>query len=72
MNTDIELTDERIKRQDFVDNAVFDLICEINPADKNLEWNIEMIGEIRDDIRYWLVERLKVCEEMTFYPYIKE
>jgi hypothetical protein len=72
MNTDIELTDEQIKRQDFVDNAVFDLICKINPADKNLKWNIEMIGEIRDDIRYWLVERLKVCEEITFYPYIAE
>lgn len=61
MDTDFELTDEQIKRQDFVDNLVFDLICEINPTDKDLEWNIEMIGEIRDNIRYWLVERLKVC-----------
>ena len=68
----IELSDEQISRQDFVDNAVFQLIQDINPTSKELSWDIEMIGEIRDNIRYWLVERLKICEEMTFYPYIEE
>jgi len=67
-----ELNNNQIERQDYVDNAVFQLIQEIDPAGKDISWNIEMIGEIRDNIRYWLVERLKVCEEMTFYPYIKE
>ncbi|MGD0784604.1 MAG: hypothetical protein ABR969_02195 [Sedimentisphaerales bacterium] len=67
-----ELNNNQIERQDYVDNAVFQLIQEINPAGKDISWNIEMIGEIRDNIRYWLVERLKACEEMTFYPYIKE
>ena len=65
-----ELIDEQLERQDFVDNAVFSLIQEVNPTNKPIDWNIEMIGEIRDNIRYWLVERLKVCEEMAFYPYI--
>jgi hypothetical protein len=68
----IEMSDEQIRRQDFVDNAVFQLIRDINPTSKELSWDIEMIGEIRDNIRYWLVERLKICEEMVFYPYIKE
>lgn len=68
----IEISDEQIRRQDFVDNAVFQLIRDINPTPKELSWDIEMIGEIRDSIRCWLVERLKICEEMTFYPYIKE
>jgi len=67
-----ELNNKQIERQDYVDNAVFQLIRDINPISKDISWNIEMIGEIRDNIRYWLVERLKVCEEMTFYPYIKE
>lgn len=68
----IEMSDEQIRRQDFVDNAVFQLIREINPTSKELSWNIEMIGEIRDNIRRWLVERLGICDEMFFYPYIKE
>ena len=69
---DVELSDEQIRRQDFVDNAVFQLIQDINPSSKEITWDIEMIGEIRDNIRNWLVERLKICEEMAFYPYIKE
>ena len=68
----IEITDEQIRRQDFVDNAVFQLIRDINPTPKELSWNIEMIGEIRDNVRRWLVERLVICDEMSFYPYIKE
>jgi hypothetical protein len=66
------MNDGQIKRQDFVDNAVFQLIQDINPTSKDLSWDIEMIGEIRDNVRHWLVERLKVCDEMSFYPYIKE
>ena len=68
----IEMSDEQIGRQDFVDNAVFQLINDINPTSKKLSWNIEMIGEIRDNVRQWLVERLGICDEMSFYPYIKE
>ncbi len=29
-----ELTSEQIERQNFVDNAIYQLIREINPADK--------------------------------------
>lgn len=68
----IEMTDEQIRRQDLVDNAIFQLIRDINPISKDLSWDIEMIGEIRDNVRRWLVERLKICDEMSFYPYIKE
>lgn len=39
-----ELTEEQIKRQDYVDNAIYQLIREINPADKEIAWDIEMIG----------------------------
>ena len=45
-----ELTKKEISRQDFVDNAIFDLIKELNLSSKEIDWNIEMIGEIRDII----------------------
>lgn len=65
-----ELTVVQIERQDFVDNAVFNLISSVNPSNKQLNWDIEMIGDVRDLIRYWLTDRLKSCDEMTFYPYL--
>lgn len=67
-----ELTDEQIKRQDLVDNAIYHLIQEVNPASKTIEWDIEMIGDVRDVIREWLVERMNVISEQRFYPYLQE
>jgi hypothetical protein len=31
-----------------------------------------MIGEVRDVIEDWLVERLKITDEQSFYPYLEE
>lgn len=67
-----ELTDEQIKRQDFVDNAVYHMIREVNPTGKMIAWNIEMIGDVRDVIRQWLVERMNITSEQSFYPYLPE
>ena len=67
-----ELTSEQIKRQDFVDNAIFDLIKTVNPAEKEMRWDIEMIGEIRDVVGEWMVERLKIMDEQGFYPWVEE
>jgi hypothetical protein len=64
-----ELTDKQIQRQDFVDNAIFDLIQSLNTTDKAINWNIEMIGEIRDVIAEWMTERLNITDEQNFYPY---
>ena len=46
----IEMSDEQIKRQDFVDNTIFELIHRINPTGQQISWDIEMIGYIRDSI----------------------
>lgn len=62
-----ELTEEQTKQQDFVDNAIYSLIQELNPADKEIAWDIEMIGEVRDVIEDWIVERLKITDEQGFY-----
>jgi len=66
-----ELSKDQLKRQDFVDNAIRELLRKINPSQEEIEWNIELIGEIRDVIRQVLVGRLEVANEMTFYPYIE-
>jgi len=65
------LTEKQIRRQDIVDNAIYQLICDINPTDKNIEWNIELIGEVRDVIRVCLVEKMRITDEQKFYPYIQ-
>lgn len=65
-----ELTEKEIRRQDFVDNAIFDFIKELNLSSKTIDWNIEMIGEIRDIVSDWIVNKLKICTEQEFYPYI--
>jgi hypothetical protein len=67
-----ELTDKQIDRQDFVDNAIFQLVQTVNPTDRSIEWNIEMIGEIRDVIREWIVERMEMTDEQNFYPYLDD
>ena len=67
----MELTEQQIERQDFVDNAIFNLIDELVPSDKEMEWDIEAIGEIRDAIQSQLVTR-GFCTDQEFYPYIVE
>ena len=66
------LTKSQIERQDFVDNAIFSLIQLINPTNKEIEWDIEMIGEIRNSIKELFVDRLNLIKEQDFYPYLEE
>jgi hypothetical protein len=67
-----ELTQQQIAQQDFVDNAIFSLIQSANPSNKEIEWDIEMIGEIRDVVKEWLVDKLNLTTEQEFYPYLEE
>jgi hypothetical protein len=60
--------DKQIKRQDFVDNEIYDLVKRLNPSTGEIEWDIEMIGDIRDTIQHWLVDKYKVVDELEFYP----
>lgn len=56
-----------IQRQDFVDNAIFDLIQQLNPTEKNIDWNIEAIGNVRDVIKHYFCDA-DICTETEFYP----
>jgi hypothetical protein len=67
-----ELTNRQIERKECVDDVIFNLIQDINPTSIEIEWDMEMIAEIREEIGYWLIERLKLCDEMTFSPYVEQ
>jgi len=62
-----EMTDEQLERQDFVDNAVFSLIQEVNPTNKPIDWDIEMIGKVRDVVIGELEKKLGISE-FEIYP----
>ena len=63
----MELKEKQIEQQDFVDNSIFELIKELNPCEKLIDWDIEMIGSIRDTIQFWIIEKTN-CSEQEFYP----
>ncbi len=63
-----ELTKKQIERQDFVDNEVFELIQKLLPSSKKIEWDIEVIGTVRDAIREQIVDKQKLMSESRFYP----
>ena len=61
-------TEDQIKRQDFVDNQIYDLVKRLTPLKSEIGWNIEMIGDIRDTIQHWLVDQYKIVDKLEFYP----
>ncbi len=61
-------TEDQIRRQDFVDNKIYDLVKRLIPSTREIDWDIEMIGDIRDTIQHWVVDKYKVVEELEFYP----
>jgi len=62
------LYEDQIKRQDFVDNKIYELVNQLVPSEKKIGWNIEMIGDIRDTIQHWLVDKYKILDELEYYP----
>lgn len=63
----MELTSEQIDRQDYVDNAIYNLIQDLNPTDIYIDWDIEFIGDIRDVIKSYFVSS-SICSDLVFYP----
>jgi hypothetical protein len=61
-------TEDQLKRQDFVDNQIYDLVKRLVPSKREIDWNIEMIADIRDTIQHWLVDKYKIVDEFEFYP----
>lgn len=64
------LTKHQIEKQDFIDNQIFELVRKILPSSKQIDWDIEIIGAIRDTIGEQIIDK-KLMSEMQFYPYLK-
>lgn len=67
-----ELSQEQIERQDFVDRSIYELIVLLNPSVKHIDWNIEMIADVRDRIGYWLTEKYRISDGGSFYPFVAQ
>jgi hypothetical protein len=61
-------TQEETDRQDRVDNAIFSVIEEITPIGY-AQWDMEIIGDVRDVIMEYVVNQKKWMTEQQFYPY---
>lgn len=64
------LTRRQIARQDFVDNRIFEMINSLPPSSRQIEWDIELIGDVRDFIYAELAKRSPGLDERRFYPFI--
>ena len=67
----MELTAEQIERQDYVDNTIYNMIIDIIPTTKPIDWNIELISRIRDAVSDFVVDN-NICSEQDFYPFITD
>jgi len=69
-----ELTTAQIAQQDFVDNAISNMLNDIVTNSEfehteELEWDIQIISDVREVVQDILIER-SICTEMQFYPYL--
>lgn len=64
------LTDDQIKQQEAVEDAIYSLLCDL--AGKGLDWEdvFELIGNVRDAISAGFAEK-KIMSEMEFYPFME-
>ncbi len=68
----MELSKKEISRQDFVDNSIFELLKEVNPSESELDWDIEVISEIREIVQNFFVQKCDLCTEQEFYSFFEE
>jgi hypothetical protein len=68
----MELTKKQIERQDFVDNSIFELLNNLNTTIQKLEWNIEIISEVREVVRLYFEKTFDGFSEQDYYPYMQD
>jgi DNA polymerase sigma len=57
-----------IEQMDLVDNQIFELIQQLNPTEKEIDWDIGHISKIREALIQIYVHDLQICTEEEFYP----
>jgi hypothetical protein len=66
-----ELSKHQLQRQDHVDNAIYEMLLLVDPKQQGIDWNIDVIADIRDRVSHWFVEYYRITDEMGFYPYVE-
>ena len=61
-------TARNIARQDFVDGKIFELVNELLPQHKQIDWDIEVIAEVREAIFSAVSDKVNGLDEFRFYP----
>lgn len=61
-------TPKNVARQDFVDGKIFELINELLPRRKQIDWDIEVIADVRDAIFSAVDGKVRGLNERKFYP----
>ncbi|KKS44086.1 MAG: hypothetical protein UV05_C0012G0015 [candidate division CPR1 bacterium GW2011_GWA2_42_17] len=64
----MRLSNKQTGRQDFVDNKVHELINALLPKTKQINWDIDVIANIRDNIYKEISRKVKGMNERRFYP----
>jgi len=57
-----------LDRQNFVDFAIMDLICKLNPTKEKIYFNKQIIVKVREAITEVFTKDLNICTERGFYP----
>ena len=60
----------KINQHDFVDNEIWDLIVNLYPARDDIKYDGNIVNQVRSVLLNYYVNKLKVCTEEEFYPYI--
>jgi hypothetical protein len=64
----------KINQHDFVDSEIWDLIRNLHPnlTDFDLQYDGNIVNQVRTVLSNFYVNVLKVCTEEDFYPYIND
>ena len=70
------LTAEQIGRQDYVDNAIYDLVCQLNVRESQIvnrspKWDQFFIARIREEVYEYIKCYNESHTEHEFYPYME-
>jgi hypothetical protein len=63
-------TDEQMKinQHNFVNDEIWDLIVNLYPARDDINFDVNIVNQIRIVLTKYYVEELKICTEDDFYP----
>jgi hypothetical protein len=64
-----DFTEAEEQRVDFLHNKAYDVMCEL--MGRELDWDMEWIGELCDDLCNHAVQ-FHGAKEEEFYPFIEE